>query len=756
MKRLSATNWSGARAACYLLAVLVLVPSAALAHWPRNPPPDAAERARRWKINTHLFAANQAYADAINDGMVTIAPYGEFPVAAGALRALRSAPAAYRAGVLAPDLFPDMYVGGWFIHSDLSSGADRWTANNWMQHVWDKARGWTDAGERDKVLAFAYGFLTHAAGDMWAHTYVNKKADGAWVTFYGPSKSTAIKHIVLEGYVGDHTPKSDLTIDVWPRFVSNVLIKDPAARQHSQGAAHYKKWLEIYDWLEPLIARAKQDMNKNINNDAPYWAKCAANPVACAKKEQMETWRLDINRGLRALVDSSESLGERLMDGEPGAGAGAMTGWMVEWIPKMFGAHAIGEGGAALQQFLNWVGGAFAPINEAIKAETERAFKQHFSEYYDLYLAAKDPASYMAQLDFPPGTKELLNQEMGIPGGAGDFNWRAFEPIYNTVILSKLALLDGDGLNELARRAGLTGPLFPPGENTNLMLGTFRSLTQSYQWVGEVVDADTGSIKTRFGICGPETGAELPRVAVCGIRQRDYKSAAGGSLRSDGGFVLWGHPEAREKIFRVIFKGYGPGPGAPSLAGAVRDLPPAAAGIREGARALRLASDQTDHMRETVAVMRDKLAGVVSSAPAEPAATVAPPAPPTGRPPAAGRIPPARAPAAAPAPAPPPAPAGRIAVEAIADWGRRCCSRDIAELRAALALIQRSSPQLQNPTVFSSLGRRTNGGQIGTLVGQLNAALDTFANTRDAATATAALANISRGLDLLARSVTGT
>ncbi len=264
-----------------------------------------------------------------------------------------------------------------------------------------------------------------------------------------------------------------------------MLIKDPAARQHSQGAAHYQKWLDIYDRLEPLIKRAKDEMNKNINNDAPYWAKCAANPVPCARKEQMETWRLDINRGFRALVDSSESLGEKLMDGETGEGAGAMSGWMLEWIPKMFGAHAIGEGGAALQEFLNWVGGAFPPINEAIKAETQRVFKRHFDEYYDLYQAAKDPSSYMDQLDFPPGTKQQLNQEMGIEGPGGSFNWRAFEPMYNTVILSKLALLDGDGLNELARRAGLTGSLYPPGESTNLMLGVFRSMTQSYQWMGE-------------------------------------------------------------------------------------------------------------------------------------------------------------------------------------------------------------------------------------------------------------------------------
>ncbi len=403
-----------------LLALLLVAPTGFMRKTPHHTEEAAA---RRWKINTHVYAANQALDDAVPDGMVTIAPYGEFPVAASALRAIRAAPAAYRAGVLAPDLFPDMYVGGWFIHSDLSATPEQWTADNWMQYVWNKARGWTDAGERDKVLAFAYGFLTHGAGDVWAHTYVNKKADGAWVTFTGPSRSTAIKHVVLEGYVGAHTPDSKLSLDVWPRFVSNVLIKDPVARQHTRGAQHYQKWLEISDWLEPLIARAKQEMNQNISNDAPYWAKCAMNPVACAKKEQMETWRLDINRGLRAMVDSSESLGEKLMRGEPAEGGAAMSGWMIEWIPKMFGAHAIGEGGAALQQFLNWVGSAYAPISDAIKAETERAFKRRLADYYDLYQAAKDPSLLYGPARFSGRYQRPAQPGHGNPGGR-----RGFQP----------------------------------------------------------------------------------------------------------------------------------------------------------------------------------------------------------------------------------------------------------------------------------------------------------------------------------------
>ena len=703
--------------------------------------------AKRWKINTHLFAANKALADAVTDGKVTIPPYGEFPIAASALRALRAEPAAYRAGVLAPDLFPDMYVGGWVLHSDTPK---EWNADQWMRHVWTTARGWQDAGERDKVLAFAYGYLTHGAGDMFAHTYVNQKADGAWVTFTGPSRSTAVKHVVLEGYVGAHTPSTDLTMDVWPRFVANLLIKDARARQHMPVARHYQRWLEIYDWLGPQIEKAKKQMNNNINDDAPYWMKCTANPVACAKKEQMESWRLDINRGFRALVDSSQTLGTELMDGEMGEGIGAMTGWMKEWVPKMFGAHALGEGASELAEFMDWVGDPLAPINEAVMAEVTRFMKEEFPKYYALYQAVKDPATQMDNVGFPAGTRQLVDRDMGIATGSEEpFDWRAFAPMYNTVILSKLILLDGDGLNELARRAGVAEPLFRSGEDTNIMLGVFRSLTQSYQWIGDVVRTDTGSTVTRFGICGPEDGSSLPPDAVCGVQagrvigtpkigtRSSDATATLGSNESGGGFVFWQHPGAREKIFTVIFKGFGKGPGTTER-DMIADFAPAPAALRVGARALTGASDQAELIREIVAVMRGKIGGVVK--PASALATQAPVRVPGRVQPNAGRLPAANAGAA---------------VETITNWGQRCCAKDVADVRAALGVIKASSARFRGGDVLTRLGRRP-AATVDGLIAQLSAALDAFENTSDAATAAAALTNVARQADLLAGVIAGT
>jgi hypothetical protein len=709
--------------------------------------PDPRLRSARWKINTHLYAANKALADAL-DGKVNIPPYGEFTVSASALRALRAEPSAYRAGVLAPDLFPDMYFGGWVVHSDFSETADRWTADHWMRHVWTTARGWQDASERDKVMAFAYGFLTHGAGDIWAHSYVNQKADGAWVTFTGPARSTALKHVVLEGYIGAHTPDTDVSLDVWPRLVANILVKHPSARRHSTFAVYYQKWLDLYDWLEKKIGIAKEKMNEDVGADAPYWLKCATHPVTCARKEQMESWRLDINRGIRALVDSSQSLGDRILADSTSDGVDAMTGWAAEWVPKMFGAHAIGEGVSEMAEFLEWVGDPLAPITEPVEKEVKRFMREEFPRYYELYQLVKDPAYHMDQ-SFPAGTRQLVDRDMGIPAGSDRaFSWRDFEPVYNSVILSKLVLLDGDGLNELARRAGIVEPLFKPGEETNIMLGFIRSMTQSFQWIGDTVRADTGSTITKFGVCGPEGEETIPKVALCGVKGRDYdgkstklvgRTTARSTLGTapGGGFIFWRHPEAREKVFGRIFKGYGPGPGETTPGDIFADLPPAPGSVRGGARALRAASDQAELIREIVAIMAGKVGGVL-----KPAAPATRPVGTAQRPTLSGR------------PAPRVAASG--SAEVVTNWGARCCGKDVAQIRAALAIIKAQTVRVQGADVLKRLGRRPTASSLPALISQLESGLTAFENTRDAATATAALANVARLSNTLAAVVAGT
>src|ERR1044072_8518776 len=93
----------------------------------------------------------------------------------------------------------------------------------WLRYVLDRA--WAAQNdpsytgiEKSQILAFAYGFLTHAAGDMFAHTLVNEGAKGVFpgvgeILTHKTDAEIAIRHLILEGYVGNATPGYDANDD---------------------------------------------------------------------------------------------------------------------------------------------------------------------------------------------------------------------------------------------------------------------------------------------------------------------------------------------------------------------------------------------------------------------------------------------------------------------------------------------------------------------------------------------------------------
>ena len=124
-------------------------------------------------------------------------------------QALHDWPTYYNAGVVGPDGFPDLTMGQSVIHP-VHTG-------QWLRYILNKAWATQDdpsysAQEKSQVLAFAYGFMTHAAGDMWAHTLVNEQAEGVFpgveeTSTNSTTREIAIRHIILEGYIGDATPR---------------------------------------------------------------------------------------------------------------------------------------------------------------------------------------------------------------------------------------------------------------------------------------------------------------------------------------------------------------------------------------------------------------------------------------------------------------------------------------------------------------------------------------------------------------------
>jgi hypothetical protein len=167
----------------------------------------SAVPAQAFKPYTHVYTADRAWEDVVADGKVTI-DGRDYTVNPRVVTALQQYPDYYRGGTIGPDGFPDLTYGQSVIHPEETG--------KWMRYVFEKAwEAQTDPAypteaERLQILAFAYGYLTHAAGDMWAHTLVNNFALGVFpgvgeILTDADKAAIAIRHIIVEGYIGDAT-----------------------------------------------------------------------------------------------------------------------------------------------------------------------------------------------------------------------------------------------------------------------------------------------------------------------------------------------------------------------------------------------------------------------------------------------------------------------------------------------------------------------------------------------------------------------
>lgn len=144
-----------------------------------------------------------------------------YPVPGLVAEALWKFPEYFNAGVIGPDGFPDLTYGQSIIHPQETG--------QWLRYVLDRARA-AQAEDESKytktnklqILAFAYGFLAHAAGDMWAHTLVNDFTGGVFpdygkVLHNDSDLENALRHIIVEGYIKSATAGVD----------NNFMVRKP-------------------------------------------------------------------------------------------------------------------------------------------------------------------------------------------------------------------------------------------------------------------------------------------------------------------------------------------------------------------------------------------------------------------------------------------------------------------------------------------------------------------------------------------------
>lgn len=83
-----------------------------------------------------------------------------------------------------------------------------------------------------------------------------------------------------------------------------------------------------------------------------------------------------------------------------------------------------------------------------------------------------------------PADKARLDVAIGVGGDRTRFDTASFAAFHDTVVMSKLILLNGEGLDRLASELGVSGELYTgadPSED-NVMLGWIRSIDGEYQW----------------------------------------------------------------------------------------------------------------------------------------------------------------------------------------------------------------------------------------------------------------------------------
>lgn len=165
--------------------------------------------AHAWGLKTHVWVGQQVLNDALDDGHLTIAER-KYPLPDHILRALTEYPDRYLMGHMGPDVFPDPIVGQTTTHPGVEHG---WQTDDWLRHLLRNASNSED-------IALTYGFVGHASGDIFAHTYVNAYTGSIFELTNQPSaREVERRHFVLEKYIEALTPAAR-------NLTGNVILLD--------------------------------------------------------------------------------------------------------------------------------------------------------------------------------------------------------------------------------------------------------------------------------------------------------------------------------------------------------------------------------------------------------------------------------------------------------------------------------------------------------------------------------------------------
>ncbi|MCB9433644.1 MAG: hypothetical protein H6668_16860 [Ardenticatenaceae bacterium] len=492
-----------------ILLINLILPSSALA----------------WKITTHVYLTDIILADVLDDGNVTIyavnyetgqiiGEIGEYAVEGDILTALQNNTAQYRAGTVGPDAYPDIATGQQVIHPEaLTSGVEQGT-DAWLRHLWDQANSPAYANN-SAVRAVTMGFLTHAAGDMFAHTFVNNFTGGAFTL--DPAEN-AVKHVLLEGYMDKRLPKNALDAAFFADSNLNIRGVEDENNDFIYRAMIDARPGTILDTkLLPKdspgttysIPRIFSTLRANLETEIAN-ANCEIWVVVClAKNEYRKAWRDDIDEGLKAWPQTSHQLilalafnAERKT--KTAEASDIAEQFVLEHLLSMAGLpDFVGLTALQIQEIINDITPtALLEIIDEFKAnlldtllmaaigmnkEQLEEFATNPELWFDLVMNSGEGENVTLQR-FNQEYLHLVDTGYSNPNEA--FDYATFPPAYNTVTMGKLALLSQDEVNRLLSDMGSSVRL----EEPNIMLGFVPTLDGSNQWLEGMVLAQDRAV----------------------------------------------------------------------------------------------------------------------------------------------------------------------------------------------------------------------------------------------------------------------
>lgn len=494
-----------------------------------------------WKVKTHVYSANLLLED-VSDGFVEIKPYGEFAVLPEYRDILRQYPEYYRAGALGPDLLPDILIGQtifhpgngyqtpgdmintfWSLANQLPDYVPSQTQQSLSNYVSstiqidvippgdesDPANEFLRMNNKKQAKAFILGYMAHAAGDYFGHSYINKWAEGPWPDVIdgidAREKNIIKRHSALEAYIDSQIPtryKSNQynQISAPQRFLFDTMLVtgdlnmdnialDTRMAQYFGDTACVPPHMELFFSIRDACASRIQTINNNKNGNA--WDQFVWGiSLQSAQKAYCEAWIEDIDRGLGAWVDANEKAAQTMVIDGYGMNQykDELKKWYDQHLLSMLGypdvAVSVKNGLGSVSDFImeivpDSVEQDYKMLKQdALNYAVKKAVNVDLNEWMTLL---NPPLSSMETSLFPPGSFSAIKQEMGNFATCTNTVDQEFAPFLNTLTLMKLTLIGEPGIQELRRVAGSNGTLsFPPFKNT--MTYFIRNMDVGYDW----------------------------------------------------------------------------------------------------------------------------------------------------------------------------------------------------------------------------------------------------------------------------------